>query len=137
MVDIAQTLGAGLKIGESIAQAPQRNLMNQLGIQQAQQNLAGSLAQQQRVAEETEFNREIRENQIIHRSAKAFKSLPINQRASALQAISPRLQELGVDPAPFTNVVGNEQALDELIAVTQGFISDPSRLTSGQREFES
>ena len=115
---------------QDLAMQPKRNQLLDLQIGQAQTG-----AQQQ----QTKFDQgqALQRATILNQSARALKGLPLEQRESAAIRLAPKLQEFGIDATQFDNTNLTDQVLDSAIAETQGFISDPSRLSAAQREFEA
>lgn len=112
---------------QQLAVAPRQNALADLKLQQAK---VGAERKQ------TQFNQDqsLQRTTIINQSMKALRGLPENQRASAMEKLKPRLAEFGVDLGQLPPDALTDAVLDNGIAATQGFISDPTKLTSAQRE---
>ena len=101
--------------------------MQQLGLSQAQKTASRG---------DTEFDQgqAIKRAQVLNQFARAFKGLDPSQRQAAFQKSVPRLQEFGIDTQQFEGSQFTDPELDQAIAETQGFINDPTSLSSAQRE---
>lgn len=110
---------AGQSIARERAAAPRRNQLADINLQQAQ---VGA----QRGA--TQFNQQqaLQKATILGQSAQALRGLPLEQRDSAFAAISPQLQQFGIDPAQFPPGGFTNQALDQAIAQSRAFVADPA-----------
>ena len=114
-------------IAQEAQAAPIRNQMQQLGLSQAQKTASRG---------DTEFDQgqAIKRAQVLNQFARAFKGLDPSQRQAAFQKSVPRLQEFGIDTQQFEGSQFTDPELDQAIAETQGFINDPTSLSSAQRE---
>jgi len=124
----------------------------QLGVQQARQNLLsgqqqlqqtrreaplrnalldlrleGARQQQKRDVTRSGQQQALQRATIVNQSARALKGLPFQQRQAALQALTPRLSEFGVDPSAFQGQELSDVNLDNAIAATQGIIQSPEQ----------
>lgn len=135
MTDFLGQISKGLEIGEHIAQRPQRDALAQLGIERQQQALQAQQAQQQRAGTEFDQGQALQRAKILNQSASALKRLPFEQRDSAFERLRPRLEQFGIDVGQLEGGTLTDQLLDQAIASTQGFLSDPSStMTEFQRQ---
>ncbi len=134
MTDFLGQISKGLEIGEHIAQRPQRDALAQLGIERQQQALQAQQAQQQRAGTEFEQAQALQRAKILNQSASALKRLPFEQRDSAFERLRPRLEQFGIDVGQLEGGTLTDQLLDQSIASTQGFLSDPSKLLAEQQK---
>ena len=115
--------------GERVT-APIRNQLAALQLEQAQVGAQRS---------ETQFGQQqaLQRATILGQSAKALRGLPLEQRDAAFTAISPQLEQFGIDLSQFPLGQFTDVNLDNAIAQAAAFINDPSTLTAKQQEFES
>ena len=138
-----KSLMQGFRAGEEIRQAPQRQRLadlalqqQQLGLTRQQQVIRQDQAQAQREGAQFDQGQAIQRAKILNQSARAMKQIPLANRRQVFEQLLPRFEQFGID-------LGDQQpdlsdaGLDGYIAETQGIISDPSLLTASMREFQS
>ena len=117
-------------IAREAAAAPVRNELAQINLQRAKTGV-------EREGQQAEQQQMLQRVNIINQSARALKNIDPSQRQAAFTSLSPRLEAFGVDPGQFAQSDFNDQELDNVIASTQGFLKDPGKLSSMQRDFEA
>jgi len=135
-----QSLMEGFRAGEEIRQAPQRQQLadlilqqQQLGLTKQQQALKQTQMQAEREDAQLDQAKAIQRSRILNQSARAMKQIPLANRQQVFTQMLPRLEQFGIelgDQQPDLSDAG----LDVYIAQTQGFISDPQgAMTEFQR----
>ena len=124
------------------AAAPRRNQLQDISIQQGQQSLATGAAQEGRAGTNFDQNQALQRATILGQSAQALGGLPLEQRDAAFAAISPRLQQFGIDPAQFPPGSFTDENLQRAIAESQAFIGSGGKpesftLSQGQQRFDA
>jgi hypothetical protein len=101
------------------------------GAQLANQFNIGEQRREEAARAGTQFEQEqsIQRAGILNQSARALKSLPIDQRQAALQQLTPRLAEFNIDASVFQGADLSDIELDQAIASTQGLLADPQAAT--------
>ncbi len=115
--------------------APRRNQLADLNIEQAQQKLSTGAAAAERGATQFDQKQALQRATILGQSASALRGLPVEQRDAAFSAISPQLQQFGIDPAQFQPGSFTDANLDSVIAQSQAFVGsggDVSALDQAQ-----
>lgn len=119
--------------------AGRRNVLGDIGIEQAQQQLGAGRATEARTATRFGQSQAIQQAGILNQSAKALRGLRLEQRDAAAVAISPQLQEFGIDPSVFKPGTFTDQNLDDVIAQTgilmRGEAPEQFTLKPGERRF--
>jgi len=108
--------------------APIRNELSQLKLGQAKVGAERS---------QTQFDQQqaIQKATIINQSARALKQIDPSQWPAAFAKLEPRLEQFGIPRGTFDAQKITPEALDSVIAETQGFLQDPNKLLSAsQRE---
>ena len=117
-------------IAREAAQAPIRNQLNQLGLEQKQ----AAFKQQ---GQKFDQSQAIQRAKILNQTATALKGLDPSQRKQALASLAPKLQQFGFNASDFEFVDLTDEVLDQVAIETQSIIGDPSKLSNlsaGQRE---
>ena len=114
-------------IAREAAAAPIRNQLAELQLSKAQAGATRS---------NTEFDQgqALQRATILNQTAKALKGLDPSQWPQAFARLEPKLEEFGIPAGTFNINEATPEALDSIIAETQGFITNPSTLSTGQRE---
>lgn len=108
-------------------QAPIRNQLNQLNLEQAQ---VGA----QRGARDDAQSQAINRANIMSQTLTALKGIPEEQRGAAIRSLAPRLAPFDIDTSKIQQNMSDKQ-IDESLAGLQGLIRDPSKITAAQKEF--
>jgi hypothetical protein len=137
MVDIISRLGAGYKLGQEIAQAPQRNRLQDLILQQQQQALQGQQQKAQQQQEGFDQQKVMRNIGVSLRAIQSLQSTPLEQRPQVLQGIIPQMEQLGMDASRLVDADLSDQGLSSYRATLQAFAQDPEGLTASMRERQS
>jgi len=120
-------------IAREASAAPIRNQLSALGLEQQKAGAERSQIgfDQKQVLEKTT---------IINQTAKAIRALDPSQYKAAFSSIMPQLQKFGIDTSRFNVENITAESLDQVIAETQGFISDPNKLrqlSAAESDFRS
>jgi len=113
------------------AAAPIRNQLADLKLEQARVG-----AQRQ----ETQFGQQqaLQKNKLLNQTLTALRGIPLEQRDQAFAAISPQLQQFGIDISSFEPGEFTDIDLDQGIAQTQALLGQQTRpQTAGQQEFNA
>lgn len=115
---------------QQLAAAPVRNQLADLKLEQAKVGAQRS---------ETQFGQQqaLQRATLLGQSASALKGLPLEQRDAAFAAISPQLEQFGVDVTQFPAGSFTDENLDNAMAQAQAFIQSPQKQTAGQQEFNA
>jgi len=108
-------------IAREASAAPIRDQLAKLGLQETEKGIARS---------DTQFDQEgaLQKTKILNQTAKALRGLDPSQYAAAFANIEPQLQKFGIDTTQFKGMEITSEGLDQVIAETQGFLSDPDKL---------
>lgn len=127
----------GFKIGEYIQNAPQRQTLANLGLEQQQ----FGFDQQKRAAELAKRDdaqaQVLQRMQYMNRIAKGLRQIPRENRYQAAQQYLPQLEALGITQDQISQGDFEDAPLDQFIGYTDQLITDPSKLTAAQRQFAS
>jgi hypothetical protein len=135
MVDIISRLGAGYKLGQEIAQAPQRNRLQDLILQQQQQALQGQQQKAQQQQEGFDQQKVMRNIGVSLRAIQSLQSTPLEQRPQVLQGIIPQMEQLGMDASRLADADLSDQGLSSHRATLQAFAQDPKgKMTEFQKQ---
>jgi hypothetical protein len=119
-----------LGLQQAQAQAPRQNILADLQVRGAQRQFQQE-GQQQGVTQETS------RIQFMNRAGKALLQIPPEQREAAFSRLEPLAQQVGIEPGTFTAERMTDESLNQLIATTDRFSSDPQTFSAAQREFEA
>lgn len=134
MVDIISSLGAGYKLGQQMAQAPQRNKLQELMLKQQQQALQGQRQKAQQQQEGFDQQKVMRNIGVSLRAIKSLQSTPLEQRPQVLQGIIPQMEQLGMDTSRLVDADLSDEGLASYGATLQAFAQDPKgSMTEYQR----
>ena len=123
--------GQEQNIAREAAAAPVRNQIQALGLQEKKKGIA-------RTDTQNAQDDVLQKATIINQVARVIRKTDPSQWQSSFESMRPQLETFGIDTSQFGNITA--EGLDQVIAETQGFISDPSKLaqlSAGQREFEN
>lgn len=109
-------------INRESAAAPIRNQLDKLNLSQAQRSDKRDIAS----GEQKEI---LQKAAILNQAARAIKGLDPSQYQQAFESMAPDLQKFGVDLSRFQGVQITPEGLDQVIAETQGFLSDPNKIS--------
>lgn len=121
---------AELGIAESKRQAPVRNELAQLNLQQARSGVSRGT---------TQFDQEqaLQRGKIVNQVQRALLNVPEPQRRSAVSALIPELTAFDINLEGLTDQQLSDEGLKNGILSTEALLSDPSVFTAGEREFRS
>lgn len=108
---------------QDLALQPKRNALADLKLQQAKVGAE---------REQTQFDQgqALQRATIINQSARALKGLDPSQWPAAFKRLEPKLEQFGIPRGTFDINQATPEALDNIIAETQGFISNPESLSA-------
>lgn len=140
MVNVLRSFAEGQALGQE-AQARRLGLQQQrqqapIQSRLAQLQLQGAEQQAQQAQQQQGIGQETQRLQFMHNASRALRQLPIEQRASAFERLSPLAQQIGIDPSQFTTDQLTDVNLDQSIATTTRFMNDPASLSAEVRSLQ-
>lgn len=130
MVDgVGKSFIEGLKQAGEARTRQQQNALSDLVLEQRRQDIQTGRHQQG-------ISQEMAKLRFINNAAKALKRVPENQWLESFDKLRPLGARVGVDFNQFDVNQLTHENIDNIIATTDTFLSDPSKLSAAQRELQ-